>query len=327
MRIFLVVFWIFMISLAGFAQGADPREIYIIWDCDNLDESQNYVKTHMQNRVAAINAERKDIKVKFEVTDAQNIIEYQIASMEAVILKKPDILMFSYVDPDALRDSVKAVRDAGIIVIDYRDMKDHDNVDGVFYGNHEPTYAKSITNWLIKYLAKNPDVTLRAGIIYGAVVQTPQLARGDLVKHLAAEFPNRVKILAQQYADWDTTKAQNTMEDWLVAYGNKMNYVAVANTGMALGATNALVSANRMDDFIITSVDLTDSGVGMVKDGLIHALAGAYNPDRAKAAINFALGVFEGTYTKKTYTMETYHLLDSKNIDEFLAMRKQDLGY
>ncbi len=189
------------------APAEEVTEIYIIWDVDNLDESTNMGNEAMAKRVAEINEERDDIHITYEITDAQNIIENQLASLEAVLLKKPDVMVLTYTDAEAVKDAVKAVHDAGIKVIDLRDLGDLDIVDLVFYGYNEPEYARVMREWLLKYLDENPDVVLKAGLLYGGAVQTKQLARCDLVKDLAEEMPDRVEIVTEHFGDWDTAKA------------------------------------------------------------------------------------------------------------------------
>ncbi len=293
------------------------REVSIVWDCDNLDESQNLNAKYMGERVAEINAERSDINITFEVTDAQNIVENQISSMETWLLKKPDIVIFTYVDAEALKPSVAAVRDAGIIVVDLRDMGDLDLVDGVFYGYHEPTYAAKMTEWLEGYLQDNPDVVLETGLLYGAAAQTAQFARIELVKDLAEKYPDRFNILVEAYGDWDTAKAMNITEDWMQAFPD-MNYICSANSGMAIGVTNVLAAAGKIDDVLVTAVDLPDSGIQMLNDGLVDVLVGALNSDQGRGYINFSLGLLEGTYTEKVFVLDKVYAVDASNFEDFL---------
>ena len=119
------------------------------------------------------------------------------------------------------------------------------------------------------------------------------------------------------------------MEDWLQVYQDPadMNYICVANAGMSLGVTNALASANRSDDFLITSVDLSDSGVDMVKDGLIDALVGAPTFTRGYLIVDLALELIDGTYTEKTYSVMNPWILDATNYQDFLDFRYENLGY
>ena len=55
------------------------------------------------------------------------------------------------------------------------------------------------------------------------------------------------------------------MEDWIQAYP-EINFVCAANDIMALGASNALVSAGIKDNVILTGIDL-DGGPQLIKDG------------------------------------------------------------
>jgi ABC-type sugar transport system substrate-binding protein len=311
------------------AEGkAEKRDIRIVWVMDQLNESQMGVIKYMQVRIDQINQERDDINITLDYMDAAANVDSQLSLLEDVKLIKPEILVFSWIDKDAVRPFIKDIYDSGVTVVDLRDMGDPDIVSGVFYGYHEPTYAKLMKGWLTDYLNNNPDFTMKAGLVYGLATMVPQLMREDLVKELAEEMPDRVKIVAEAYGDLDPTKCMNIIEDWLQAYPYpEMNYINCINAGSAQGVVEALKSAGVIDDYLVTAVDLSDTGIRMVRDGEIDALVGNNNPMRASKMVDYALALFEGKTTEKTYAVTNSDLLDSSNIEDFLKMMKEDYDY
>ena len=191
-------------------------------------------------------------------------------------------------------------------------------MDCVYYGNDEPSFATKMTEWLEKYLQDNPDVVLNTGLIYGAAQQTPQLIRIDLVKALAEKYPDRINIMVEAYGDWDAAKAQNITEDWLQAYPD-MNYIHVANSGMATGVANALAGANKTDDFLVCTNDLSPSAIQMLYDGQINCVTGTLLTLFGQGYIDCALAVVEGTYTEKEWKKVVPFAVDSSGLEDFLA--------
>ena len=323
-RAFMVLLVLSLTAAAVWAEGANEeqsggvKEYFIADDVDNLDEATNTHTEAAKARIAEINAERDDIHIRFEVTDAQNKVENQIASMETWLLKKPDLILYTYVDVEASKPLVRAARDAGILVVDIRNLQDEDLVDLVYYGNDEPTFARMMTQWLEQYLQDHPDVTLNAGLIYGLATQYPQLIRIDLVKDLAKKYPDRINILVEAYGDWDPAKAQNITEDWLQAYPD-MNYIHVGNTGMATGVATVLEAAGKTDEFLVAANDLTASAIQMLYDGQIDVVTGALFSDFGRGYIDAAVALLDGTHTEKTWNKVIPYAVDASNLEDFLA--------
>lgn len=296
-------------------QAADKQEIIIAWCDDTLDATRSKMIEACEARVEAINAERDDIEVNLTYYDAQASVDQQIANVETAALKNPDVFVFSCVDSQGSLPCLQTMKDTGASIIDIRDMGS-DLVDVVFYGSDEETYKAATTDWIKNYLEENPDVNLKVGLIYGKASQTLQLIRCDLMKELAEEMPDRIEIVAEGYGDWDTQKAMAIMEDWIQAYP-EINFVCCANDIMALGASNALVSAGIKDDVILTGIDL-DGGADLIKAGKQDLDVGASildNDQIIDIAVALATDTWDGG---DTYTLDAVMRVDASNVDAYL---------
>lgn len=209
------------------------------------------------------------------------------------------------------------MKNTGAKIIDIRDMGS-DVPDVIFYSSDEETYAKATSAWIVDYMEANPDkLPLKVGLVYGAAAQTPQLKRCDLVKELAEQYPDKIEIVAESFADWDTQKAMNVMEDWIQAFP-EINFVVCANDIMAKGVSNALVSAGIKDKVAITGVDL-DGGAELIAEGkqdLDVAAALSVNQD----IIDIAVQLTEGTYTgDRKNVAQGVMRVDATNVDKYLS--------
>ena len=189
------------------------------------------------------------------------------------------------------------MKNTGAKIIDIRDMGS-DVPDVIFYSSDEETYAKATSAWIVDYMEANPDkLPLKVGLVYGAAAQTLQLKRCDLVKELAEQYPDKIEIVAESFADWDTQKAMNVM---------------------AKGVSNALVSAGIKDKVAITGVDL-DGGAELIAEGkqdLDVAAAISVNQD----IIDIAVQLVEGTYTgDRKNVAQGVMRVDATNVDKYLS--------
>lgn len=294
----------------------EKRVINIAWCDDTLDATRSKMIEACEARIKEINAERDDIEVKLTYYDAQASVDQQISNVETAALMKPDVFVFSCVDSEGSLPCLQTMKDTGAKIIDVRDMGS-DLVDVVFYGSDEETYKAATQDWIRTYLEENPDVNLKCGLIYGKASQTLQLVRCDLMKELAEEMPDRIEIVAEGYGDWDTQKAMGIMEDWIQAYP-EINFVCAANDIMALGASNALVSAGIKDDVILTGIDL-DGGPQLIKEGKQDLDVGASildNDQIMDIAVELATGTWDGG---NTYTLDAVMRVDSSNVDSYLT--------
>jgi methyl-galactoside transport system substrate-binding protein len=78
-----------------------------------------------------------------------------------------------------------------------------------------------------------------------------------------------VEELFKQRGDWDQAKGQELAASALAQFGASVDVVFCNNDGMALGAAQAIASANRTvgKDIYLVGVDALDEVVEMVKNG------------------------------------------------------------
>ena len=300
------------------AQDASGKKtIRIAWSDDTQDSTRAKVLELMRQRCEEINAERDDIEVVLDYYDANKTVDKQISDVETACLTKPDVFVFSCVDSEGSKPCLDLMKNTGAKIIDIRDMGS-DVPDVIFYSSDEETYAKATSAWIVDYMEANPDkLPLKVGLVYGAAAQTLQLKRCDLVKELAEQYPDKIEIVAESFADWDTQKAMNVMEDWIQAFP-EINVVVCANDIMAKGVSNALVSAGIKDKVAITGVDL-DGGAELIAEGkqdLDVAAAISVNQD----IIDIAVQLVEGTYTgDRKNVAQGVMRVDATNVDKYLS--------
>lgn len=99
-------------------------------------------------------------------------------------------------------------------------------------------------------------------------------------------FPN-LKMVAQQSADFDRTKALEVMESLLQANPD-INAVFCGNDAMAMGAFQALVSAGKGDTVKVFGFDGADDVVQRIAEGKIAATGMQFPKTMARMSAEFA---------------------------------------
>lgn len=79
-----------------------------------------------------------------------------------------------------------------------------------------------------------------------------------------------IKVLDEQPADWDVTKATRIWDSLLTKYGNEIKGAFFHNDDMALAAQNIMKARGR-EDIIVGGVDAMPPAVEAVIDGRMHA--------------------------------------------------------
>ncbi len=314
---FLAATLLFSLTVRSPASGGEKRVITIGYAYANLDENNKRTMNAIEKRAAEVNAMRDDIEVRLIYTDGQASVDKQLADVEAMIAKKPDIILVSAVDLTGSLPAARAVAAAGIICVDDRGMKD-DAISFQFQGMNEEDIKTMKKEWLKKYLENNPDVVLNFGLLYGMPAQVLQLIRNYDIRELAEEMPDRVKILDERYANWSTQEAMSITEDWLLRFP-EMNAFSAASDDMILGAINALSSSGKLAGTVTMAVDGTRIGMQLVEQGKLSMTVKALQNISYSKFVDVCIDTVEGRFKDKYYFPGTDALVcvDKTNVERY----------
>ena len=222
-------------------------------------------------------------------------------------------------DAAGVLPAVQAAKAAGIKLFNIRhsDADPEGLYDGKFVFSVETPYAENMKAWMNSLLDADPKLVLKVAIIYGGAAQKEQLSRGDIVKALAAERPDRVQVVAEKFGDWSLEVAQNSTADFITAHPD-MNLVVAANNQMALGAANAIGSAGQTGKILVGSYDIDVPTVQAIIDGKISFTTGLEFRTIGKAILKAAVEISEGTYGG-TLDLNPVYAVSAANAADILA--------
>jgi ribose transport system substrate-binding protein len=189
-------------------------------------------------------------------------IPEQMNEVEDAITKRPDAVVLVPVDGKAMTPAIGQLNAAGVPVVNLIDPADSGSFVA-FIGCDEYDIAVSTGRYLLEKMSGAGSVVILEGV--GGSVNSANRVRG--FKKALEAFP-RVKLLASQPANFQRLQALQVMENLLQAHA-AIDGVLAANDSMAMGAIEALASANRRA--LVVSINATKEAVDAIKAGTLLA--------------------------------------------------------
>jgi ribose transport system substrate-binding protein len=212
-------------------------------------------------------------------------VQAQIAQVEDQMVKDIDALAIAPTDPNALGPIVEAAikQGVGVVFVDTKGI----NEGVTFIGTNNEVGAALAAD----FICKNIPAGSKVAILQGIITQSTGQARADGSKKGLTDCG--LNVVAEQPADWDTAKAQAAMENILT--GNPdLAAVFASNDNMALGAVEALKSANMLAKVMVVGFDANPNAAESILAGEMTASV-AQNPmNMGRFGVENALKVKRG---------------------------------
>ena len=234
--------------------------------------------------VLADTARDEAIKRGYEATlfDSQNDPAKEAAHFENLIASGYRAVLFNATDADgSVANALRAQR-AGIPVftMDREINSSAAAISQVLSDNYAG--AVNIGQYFVAQLGEKG----RYVELLGLVGDNNTWNRSKGFHSVVDRYPN-LKMVAQQSADFDRSRALEVMESILQAQP-QIDAVFCGNDAMALGAYQALLGAGRADKVKVFGFDGSDDAIKSVNEGKLAATAMQYPKVMAKTVAEFA---------------------------------------
>jgi ABC-type sugar transport system substrate-binding protein len=254
--------------------------------------------------------------VTLQIEDAKDDVSKQLSQIQNFIANKVDAIIVNPVDTSATPAMTKLAADAGVPLI-YVNREPADAASfgpkTAFVGSNEADSGTLETQAICKLLGGKGDILVIEGELSNqAAVQRTK----DVHEVIATPACSGMKIIAEQTASWDRTKAQNLMTNWL-SKGLKYDAVISNNDEMAVGAIQAMKAAGiDTKKAIVGGVDATQDALASMKAGDEKVTVFQDAAGQGSGAIDAALAVIAGkAVDKKIYV--PFQLVTPENMDKF----------
>jgi len=255
--------------------------------------------------------------VTMQIEDAKDDVSKQISQVQNFIANKVDAIIVNPVDTSATAAITKAAADAGVpLVYVNREPADVDTLGpkAAFVASNEKESGTLETQAICKILGGKGDILVMEGELSNqAAVQRTK----DIHEVIATPACSGMKIIAEQTASWDRTKAQNLMTNWL-SKGLKYDALVSNNDEMAIGALQAMKAAGvDTKAAIVGGVDATQDALASMKAGDLKVTVFQDAAGQGKGAVDAALKLAAGgTVEKKVYI--PFQLVTPDNMANFM---------
>ncbi|MDE3176890.1 MAG: sugar ABC transporter substrate-binding protein [Pseudomonadota bacterium] len=254
--------------------------------------------------------------VTLQIEDAKDDVSKQLSQIQNFIANKVDAIIVNPVDTSATERMTKLAAEAGVpLVYVNRQPVDVDKLGpkAAFVASNEKDSGTLEMQQICKLLGGKGDIL----VIEGELSNQAAVQRTADVHDVIAKEPcTGIKIIAEQTASWDRTKAQNLVTNWL-SKGMKFNAIVANNDEMAIGALQALKAAGvDTKKAIVGGVDATQDALASMKAGDLKVTVFQDAAGQGKGAVDAALALAAGkAIDKKVYI--PFQLVTPENMDKF----------
>ena len=255
-------------------------------------------------------AKAAELGVELTILSADQDAATQISQIEQCVSEGYNAILFEPVDPDGLRDAAKAAADAGVVVINVVSFcTDWENagIAAVSCGNN----IKAGENEM-QHVADLLGGKGNVAILTGPAASSDALDRLEGYENILANYPDMVQVVAPADCQWDTAKAQATVESWLSAYD--LDAIVCENDGMAVGAGNA---AGADSGIVITGLDGTPDGYEAIKDGRIVGTVAQDGGAMAANGLEAAVTLLDGGSLESNVLITDSVWIDASNVADY----------
>ena len=255
--------------------------------------------------------------VTLQIEDAKDDVSKQLSQIQNFIANKVDAIIVNPVDTSATERMTKLAEEAGVpLVYVNRQPVDVDKLGAkaAFVASNEKDSGTLEMQQICKLLGGKGNIL----VIEGELSNQAAVQRTADVHDVIAKEPcTGIKIIAEQTANWDRTKAQNLVTNWL-SKGLKFDAIVANNDEMAVGALQALKAASiDTRKAIVGGVDATQDALASMKAGDLKVTVFQDAAGQGKGAVDAALALAAGKKVdQKVYI--PFQLVTPENMANFM---------
>src|SRR5579871_5558476 len=254
--------------------------------------------------------------VTMQIEDAKDDVSKQLSQVQNFIANGVNAIIVNPVDTSATAAITKAAADAGVpLVYVNREPADVEKLGpkAAFVASNEAESGTLETKEICKLLGGKGNILVIEGQLSNqAAVQRTK----DIHEVIATPDCSGIKVIAEQTGEWDRTKGQNLMTNWL-SKGMQFDAVVSNNDEMAIGALQAMKAAGvDTKKAIVGGVDATQDALASMKAGDLKVTVFQDAAGQGKGAVDAALALAAGkSVDKKVYI--PFQLVTPANMDQF----------
>jgi len=266
----------------------------------------------------AAKSRAEELGYKADVFDSQNSPAVEAGHFDTIIDGRYAAILFNPTDAQGSIASVQRAKDAGIptFCMD-REISANDVAASQILSDNFSGCVALGEHFVRKLGEKGTYVEL-----LGLLGDNNTKNRSDGFHSVVDNYPG-LRMVAQQTADFDRTKAMEVMESILQAHPN-INAVFCGNDAMAMGAHRALVAAGKDKQVLVFGFDGARDVIDEIRAGRIAATGMQFPKNMAKMAAEFAHEYLQGKRDFPQKVPVAVELVNAENIEKYTAYGRSE---
>lgn len=265
-------------------------------------------------------ADERAEQLGYEATifDSQNDSAKEADHFENIIAAGYQAILFNATDSDGSIANVRKAKAAGIPVFCMdREINATDAaVSQIVSDNYSGCVA--LGQYFVQQLGEKGTYVELLGLIGDNNTKN----RSDGFHSVVDRYPG-LKMVAQQSADFDRTRALEVMETILQSHPD-IDAVFCGNDAMALGAYQALLAAGKADKVKLFGFDGIEDAVQSIREKKIAATVMQFPRLMARRAAESADQYLRGRRDFQQKTFVTVELVTQENVDQYVAYGRKE---
>jgi len=266
----------------------------------------------------AAKARAEELGYRADVFDSQNSPAAEASHFDTIIDGRYAAILFNPTDAQGSIASVQRAKDAGIptFCMDREISASDVAVSQILSDNFAGCVA--LGEYFVRRLGEKGTYAELLGLLGDNNTKN----RSDGFHSVVDNYPG-LKMVAQQPADFDRTKAMEVMESLLQAHPN-INAVFCGNDAMAMGAYRALVAAGKDKQVMVFGFDGAKDVIDEIRADRIAATGMQFPKTMAKMAAQSADQYLKGKRDFPQKVPVAVELVTRENIDKYTAYGRKE---
>lgn len=266
----------------------------------------------------AAKARAEELGYEVDVFDSQNSPATEASHFDTIIDGKYAAILFNPTDAEGSIASVQRAKDAGIptFCMDREISANDVAVSQILSDNFSGCVA--LGEYFVSRLGEKGTYVELLGLLGDNNTKN----RSDGFHSVVDNYPG-LKMVAQQTADFDRTKAMEVTESILQAHPD-IDAVFCGNDAMAMGAYRALVTAGKDKDVMVFGFDGARDVIDEIRAGHIVATGMQFPKTMARMAAESADQYLKGKRDFPQKVPVAVELVTQENIDKYTAYGRNE---
>jgi ribose transport system substrate-binding protein len=243
---------------------------------------------------------------------ANNDVNNQVSQLQSFINQGVDAIVIAPVNAATLKPQIEQAKAKGIpvFVTNLTLDKPMSDMTESYVGADDVAAGAQAMQVIADSLHGNGNIVLLQGPLGGS----GEIDRTKGVLQTLAKYPG-IHLLAKQTADWDRNEAYNLMNNWLSAFGTKIDAVVSENDDMAIGSLRSLATRGLVGKMPVVGVDGLQDALDRVRSGEMVATNLQNAPLQLGMAVAVAVKKIRGQAYPRQALM-TMPLVTKANVDQ-----------